>query len=347
LKVFDFVNPHSAQLIEGVNNGLRMLPDNSIVLTGTPYTRIDRDSWADFYKNLQILRDQYINDTYVFIDASWDPLLISTQDCIDNLSLIKEFFPGAKVAVISSRCQHWFDAIPGLIYYPAFGAIVYNWPTHHARSKRIGCLNRASSPHRLWLMHSLLSEKLIDPDRDIYSMSFASPYNLTAYGNMGSFIEDKRNLINLNNEIKKYPPQVATHPDNFPNDYTIEHPAWHTAIAVVTETHPGDATIISEKTAKAIISKSCFSIYMSEAGYRVLEELGFEPRFFADHASETNIEPIKEICRQFDTESAAMDYRQSQIHKINHNFEWFSKGPVIGPWYNKYQPKLQRELACL
>ena len=344
MKVFDFVDPQGAQLIEGLNNSHRMLPENSIVLTGTPYTRLDRNSWGDFYKNLQILRDQSVTDTYVIVDASWDPLLISTQDCIDNLSLIKEFFPGAKVAVISSKCQHWFDAIPGLIYYPAFGAIVYNCPTHHNRSKRIGCLNRQSSPHRLWLMHSLLSEKLIDPDRDIYSMSFANPYNLTAYGNMDSFIEDKHNV---NNEIKKYPPQVATHPDNFPNDYTIKHPAWHTAIAVVTETHPGENTLISEKTAKAIISKSCFSIYMSEAGYRVLEELGFEPRFFADHASETNIEPIKQICRQFDTESVAMDYRQSQIHKINHNFEWFRKGPVLGPWYDQYKPKFQQALECL
>jgi hypothetical protein len=193
-------------------------------------------------------------------------------------------------------------------------------------------------------MHSLLSEKLIDTDRDIYSVGFANPYNLTAYGDVGAFIEARSDL---NDEIKKYPPQVATHPDNFPNDYTIQHPAWHTAIAVVTETHPGEKTLISEKTAKAIISKSCFSIYMSEAGYRVLEELGFEPRFFADHASETNIEPIKQICRQFDTESAAMDYRQSQMDKINHNFEWFSKGPILGPWYNKYQSKLQRELGCL
>ena len=343
MKVFDFVTPH-VQLIEGLNNGHRMLPDDSIVLTGTPYTRIDRNSWAEFYASLHVLRDQSVKDNYVFVDASWDPILISTQECIDNLSIIKEFFPGAKVAVISSRCEHWFDAIPGLIYYPAFGAIVYNWPTHHARSKRIGCLNRACSPHRLWLMHSLLSEKLIDPDRDIYSVSFASPYNLTAYGDMGAFIEGRSDL---NAKIKKYPPQVATHPDNFPNDYTIEHPAWHTAITVVTETHPSEKTLISEKTAKAIISKSCFSIYMSEAGYRVLEELGFEPRFFADHASETNIEPIKQICRQFDTESAAMDYRQSQIHKINHNFEWFSKGPVLGPWYDQYKPKFQQALECL
>ena len=346
MKVFDFVTPH-VQLIEGLNNAYRMLPEDSVVLTGTPYTRIDRNSWTDFYTNLQVLQDQSVTDTYVFVDASWDPILISTQDCIDNLSIIKEFFPRVNVAVISSRCQHWFDAIPGVIYYPAFGAIVYDLPTFQTRSKRIGCLNRAPSPHRLWLMHSLLSEKLIDPDRDIYSVSFASPYNLTSYGNMGALIEDKRKLTNLNNKIKKYPPRVATHPDNFPNDYTIEHPAWNTAIAVVTETHPGEKTLISEKTAKAIISKSCFSIYMSETGYRVLEELGFEPRFFAEHASEDNIEPIKQICRQFDTESAAMDYRQSQMDKINHNFEWFSKGPILGPWYNKYQSKLQRELACL
>ena len=344
MKVFDFVNPHGAQLIEGVNNGLRLLPDNSIVLTGTPYTRIDRDSWADFYKNLQILRDQSVNDTYVIVDASCDPVLISTQDCLNNLALIKDFFPGAKVAIISSCCQHWFDAIPGLIYYPSFFAVVYNHPTPHARSKRIGCLNRQSSPHRLWLMHSLLSEKLIDSDRDIYSVGFTSPYDFTAYGSISAFVKGR---VDLDKEIKKYPPQIATHPDNFPNDYTIEHPAWHTAIAVVTETHPGDATIISEKTAKAIISKSCFSIYMSEAGYRVLEELGFEPRFFANHASETNIEPIKQICRQFDTESVAMDYRQSCIDKINHNFEWFSKGPVLGPWYHQYKPKFQQALECL
>lgn len=343
MKVFDFVTPH-VQLIEGLNNSHRLLPEDSIVLTGTPYTRIDRNSWVEFYTSLHVLRDQSVKDNYVFVDASWDPILISTQECIDNLSIIKGFFPAAKVAVLTSRCQHWFDAIPGLIYYPAFGAIVYDWPTHHVRSKRIGCLNRASSPHRLWLMHSLLSEKLIDPDRDIYSMSFASPYNLTAYGNIGSFIEGQ---VDLDDEIKKYPPQVATHPDNFPNDYTIEHPAWHTAIAVVTETHPGEKTLISEKTAKAIISKSCFSIYMSEAGYRVLEELGFEPRFFADHASETNIEPIKQICRQFDTESAAMDYRQSHMDKINHNFEWFSKGQILGPWYDLYNSKFQRDLDRL
>ena len=340
MKVFDFRNPNGAVEVKGLTNAYRILPDNSIVLLGTPYTIVDQFSWESYYKNLKTLTDQSINDTFVFIEAAWDPLLISTPECISHLAAIKEFFPGAKVAVLSSQCQHWFDNIPGVIYYPSFGIIVYDWPIFQTRSKRIGCLNRHNSPHRLWLMHSLLSEKLIDSDRDVYSVGFTSLYDLTAYGKIS-------HRVDLDDELKKYPPQIATHPDNFPNDYTINHPAWHTAIAVVTETRPGNDTLISEKTAKAIISKSCFSIYMAETGYRVLEELGFEPRFFAEHASETNIEPIKEICRQFNTESAAMDYRQSQIHKINHNFEWFSKGPILGPWYNKYQLKLQRELGCL
>ena len=344
MKVFDFVNPACVQEIEGPNNSYRMLPDNSIVLMGTPYTIVDRCPWESYYKNLKILRDHSVNDTFVFIDATWDPLLISTQECIDHLAATKEFFPSAKVAVLSSRCQHWFDNIPGVIYYPAFGAIVYDSPIFQTRSKRIGCLNRHNSPHRLWLMHSLLSEKLIDSDRDVYSVGWTNPYDLNAYGKISQLISSK---IDLNEEIKKYPPQIATHPDNFPNDYTINHPAWHTAIAVITETRPGENTLITEKTAKAIISKSCFSIYMAEAGYRVLEELGFEPRLFADHAGEDNIEPIKQICRQFDTESAAMDYRQSQMHKINHNFEWFSQGLVLGPWYSKYQPKFQQALECL
>ena len=77
-----------------------MLPDDSVVLTGTPYTRIDRNSWAEFYTSLQVLRDQSVTDTYVFVDASWDPILISTQDCIDNLSMIKEFFPNPKFIIL-------------------------------------------------------------------------------------------------------------------------------------------------------------------------------------------------------------------------------------------------------
>lgn len=346
MRVFDFLNSNGVQEIIGINNAYRMLPDNSIVLMGTPYTTIDRTSWADYYQNLQTLKDQSINDTFVFIDAAWDPVLISNQDSIDNLSATKEFFPGAKVAVLSSRCQNWFDNIPGVIYYPYFGAIVYNTYTPRPRAGRIGCLNRQNSPHRLWLMHSLLTEKLIDSDRDIYSVGFTNPYDLTAYGKIDGFVGYEKQL-KLDEEIRKYPPQIATHPDNFPNDYTTNHPAWHTGIAVVTETHPGKDTIISEKTAKAIISKSCFSIYMSEAGYRVLEALGFEPRFFANHASETNIEPIKQICRQFDTESAAMDYRESHMHKINHNAEWFSHGSLLGPWYDQYKLKFQQDLDRL
>ena len=346
MRVFDFVNPECVREIEGPNNAYRLLPDNSIVLMGTPYTIVDRYSWASYYKNLKILTDQSINDTWVFIDAAWDPLLISTPDCIEHLAATSEFFPGAKVVVLSSRCQNWFDDIPGLIYYPYFATVIYEGYTPRPRAGRIGCLNRQNSPHRLWLMHSLLSENLIDPTRDIYSVGFTNPYDLTAYGKIDGFVGYEKRL-NLDEEIQKYPPQIATHPDNFPNDYTTNHLAWHTGICVVTETHPGDSTIISEKTAKAIISKSCFSVYMAEAGYRVLEELGFEPRFFPDHASETNIEPIKQICRQFDTESAAMDYRQSQMHKINHNAEWFSQGPVLGPWYDQYKLKFQRDLDRL
>jgi hypothetical protein len=344
VKVFDFINPNCVQEIKGPNNAYRMLPDNSIILMGTPFTVVDRYSWDSYYKNLKILTEQSINDTFVFIDAAWDPVLVSTPECVDHLAATKEFFPGAKVAMLSSKCQHWFDNIPGLIYYPSFGAIVYDNPVFQPRSKRIGCLNRHNSPHRLWLMHSLLSEKLIDADRDVYSVGFANPYDLTSHGKISQLIPSRSDL---DEEIKKYPPQIATHPDNFPNDYTINHPAWHTAIAVVTETRPNDSTIISEKTAKAIISKSCFSIYMAEVGYGVLEQLGFEPRLFTDHASETNIEPIKQICRQFDTESSAMDYRQSQMDKINHNFEWFSKGPILGPWYDIYKPKFQQALECL
>lgn len=344
MKVFDFLSPTCLQEFAGTPDAYRMLPDNSIVLWNTPYTTIDRSSWTNYYKNLQTLKNQSITDRYVFIDASCDPLLVSNQDMLDHLAATREFFPNAKVAVLTSRCQDWFDDIPGLIYYPFFFSIAYNSYEPRPRAGRIGCLNRQHSPHRVWLMHSLLSENLIDPSRDVYSVGFASPYDPTFYCKVSSFIENRRDL---DLAIQKYPPQISTHPDNFSNDYTINHPAWHTGIAVVTETHPGDKTLITEKTAKAIISQSCFSIYMAEAGYRVLEELGFEPRFFPDHASNTNIEPIIQLCKTIDTESAAMDYRQQHMAKINHNAEWFNQGAVFGPWYDQYKSKFQRDLDRL
>ena len=147
------------------------------------------------------------------------------------------------------------------------------------------------------------------------------------------------------------PSKIATHPDDFYNDWTTHHPAWHTAIAIITETDVGDATMVTEKTMKGIMSKSCWSSYMADSGYQLLEAFGFEPRLFADHASYTDIDPILNICRTFDTESAAMDYYHSKLNVIEHNFEWYGglggSTHKIGPWADIFLPKFQARLQSL
>ena len=119
---------------------------------------------------------------------------------------------------------------------------------------------------------------------------------------------------------------------------------------IITETESGDKTIICEKTAKGILSRSCFSVYMADVGYRVLEDLGFQPRFFSSHAEYNNIEPLLDIFRSFETQSQAMDYREQHIQQIDHNFEWFGINHddlTRKPWYSRYEPKLRDSLNNL
>jgi hypothetical protein len=58
--------------------------------------------------------------------------------------------------------------------------------------------------------------------------------------------------MDVDYEIAKWPASIATHPDDFLNDYSINHPAWHTGIAIITETEPDEHTIVCEKTGKGI-----------------------------------------------------------------------------------------------
>jgi len=320
--------------------GESVLPANSIILQRTPFT-YNAVSWESFWLACQQLQKEITAPEWIFIDACWDPLRLSGKDIKRARKRLHGIFPGSKICVLSAKAQHYYDNIPGCVYFPLFLMIHYPDLNFRPRAGRIGCLNRRNAAHRVWLMHHLMQQKLIDSRRDVYSISFTNIYT-DSYNDIGIdwFWEAQR----------CWPAQIATHPDNFLNDYSIDHPAWHTGISIITETEPGADTIICEKTAKGILSKSCFSIHMSEAGYRVLEDLGFRPRFFPDHAEDLNIEPILHICRTITTESQALEYRQQHMDKIQHNFEWFGfrQGAFqTRPWWQHYEPKLRQALDSL
>jgi hypothetical protein len=329
----------------------KILPDDCILLQNTPII-LTNSSWDVAHQQLASLRDQSITGRIVFVDATHDPVKYSNRELREQLDKIQHYFPTSKIALLSSRVDHWYENVPELIYVPYCLMLGYVHHEHQPRQKRIGCLNRNNSAHRVWLMHNLLKKNLLRPDCDVYSMSFDNIHS-GVRTKVDGWLGNCNAPLGINYEIEQWPASVATHPDGYPNDFTVAHPAWNTAISIVTETETGWMTMITEKTWKAIRSRSCWTIYMADVGYQFLRDMGFEPDLFNKHASFIDIKPIVKICQTFDTESAALDYYHSQIHKINHNFEWsggdrqdFAEN-FTSPWAQKFLLKFQRDLARL
>ena len=352
MKIFDFRDVDAPRLIEPTPLRFsKVFPDDCILLQNTAVV-LSNGSWKKTHPELKMLRDQNITARFVLVDGSYDPISFSNRELLENLDKIQTYFPTAKVALLSSRVEHYYENIPKLIYLPNCLMVNYVQYDHRPRQKRIGCLNRNNTAHRVWLMHTLLKNQLLRDDCDVYSMSFANISSNARY-DIRSWLGNSLSPLDINYELNQWPDSVATHPDGYPNDYTVDHPAWHTAISIVTETECGWTTMITEKTWKAIRSRSCWSAYMSDAGYQFLRDMGFEPDFFDRHASFVDIEPIVKICKTFDTETVALDYYHSQINKINHNFEW-SGGDnqdavtnFTAPGAQKFLLKFQQDLARL
>jgi hypothetical protein len=351
MRVYDLRTPGELAEISGITHTYRILPKESIVLTNTPMI-MPGSVWQNTHVQLKIIADRQLAAKYIFIDGSYDPIRFSNRELQENIQKVQEYFPASKVIFLSSRVQHWYDNIPNVLYVPYFIGIA---PEHHIvrpRSGRMGCLNRNNSPHRIWLMHNLLKDGLIDAQRDVFSVSFVNVYGVSRC-DVANWLGSSKAPYDINYDVDKWPDSMASHPDGFPNDHTTNHPAWNTGIAIVTETEPGYKTMLTEKTWKAIRSSSCWTSYMAEEGYTFLEDIGFQPRLFKKHASFDNISPIVNLCKKIDTEAAALDYYRDQIHAINHNFDW-SGGDNIdlytnlsAPWHNLFLPEFKRRLNSL
>lgn len=319
----------------GTHDGYWVLPEHSVVLMHmTTSGRIDYDAWT---RQL----DHIPRGRRVFVDNSYDPVVMKDEDILDLLDFIASVLPGSEPVFLSSRCQHYIDPVPGIVYFPFCFLRNYAAPLDQPRQRRMGCLNRQNTPFRPWLMHNLLSQGLLDSDRDVYSVCFTSPYDDVSYADVASWLGQGPEI---NNIIRGYPPRMSTHDDGWPNEVrSALHPAWYTGVTIVTETEPGDLTLVSEKTLKAIVANCCWTSYMSETGYALLEEFGFQPRFFPEHAQDRDIQPILDICTVIDTEARAMEYRMEHIAQIQHNADWFDLGS--GPWLDAWLPKFHNSIG--
>ena len=337
MKVFDFLDLSNPVEIFWTTGPYRLLPGNSLILFN-----FATHAGANFDPALlsQRLKQMPVNVDYVFIDASYDPVRLSDLRIQETIELVTQHFTKSHVIFLSSKCSHYFSGEKNVLWYPVW--LLGEYPTiARPRHKRIGCLNRRNALHRIWLMHNLLNQGLIDHDRDIFSMAFANIYDQHRLDNridawLGLGKTDHNKLI------AQYPDSIATIPDNFPNDHGILHPAWHTAITIVTETECGELGMITEKTAKALTARCCWIAYTGSDCIRVLTDLGFETQLFDQHATGRNIDPIVQACKTLDTESTAMDYYNSKLPQIEHNKQHLEHG-----WLALYVPKLKQALDLL
>jgi hypothetical protein len=337
LKVFDFLSLHKPVEVFYTAGSHQLLPDNSLVLFNFAKHVGDHPTIAVL---AQVLKQLPTNFDYVFIDNSYDPVTLSDIQIQEITDLVTQHFINSHVIFLSSKCSHYYSDEKNILWYPFF--LLAEYPTViQPRQQRIGCLNRRNALHRIWLMHNLLSQNLIDHNRDIFSIAFANVYDQDRVDNK---IDEWAGLGNTdyNKLIAQYPNSIATIPDNFPNDHGTLHPAWHTAITIVTETECGDLGIITEKTAKALAANCCWIAYTGSDCIRVLTSLGFETQLFDQHATGRNIDPIVQVCRDLDTESAAMDYYNSKLPQIEHNKQHLRHG-----WLTQYVPKLKQTLDLL
>jgi hypothetical protein len=337
MRVFDFLDLSEPVEIFWTVQPYRILPDNSLILLN-----FAKHAGANFDPALlsQRLKQLPVNVDYVFIDDSYDPVTLSDLRIQETIELVAQHFTNSHVIFLSSKCSHYYSDEKHILWYPFF--LLTEYPTViQPRQRRIGCLNRKNALHRIWLMHNLLSQGLIDHNRDIFSIAFANVYdNHRLDDRIDEWVGN--DSTNYNKLIAQYPNSIATIPDNFPNDHGILHPAWHTAITIVTETECDDLGIITEKTAKAMAARCCWIAYTGSDCIRVLTNLGFETQLFDQHATGRNIDPIVQVCRDLDTESAAMDYYNSKLLQIEHNKQHLDHG-----WLTQYVPKLKQALGLL
>lgn len=333
-KTFEFLINGGVRLTDTHDNYWVLPIESTVLMHMTTSGRLDWDQWASQLQTIP-------HGRRVFVDNSYDPVRLTDSEIHQVLDFVADRVAGSHPLFLSSRASHHVNPVDRIVYFPFCFLRHYTPPLAQTRARRMGCLNRQNTPFRPWLMHLLLSQGLIDARRDVYSVCFTSPYDDVSYADVAGWLGQGPEV---NEIIRGYPPRIATHPDGWSNEVrSALHPAWYTAIAIVNETEPGDLTLVSEKTLKAIVSQSCWTSYMHEDGYTLLQDFGFEPSFFPEHAQDRDCQPILDICRRLDTESVAMDYRQQHLGQIMHNYEWFGNG--FGPWFDQWLPKFQKLIA--
>lgn len=249
----------------------------------------------------------------VFVMAATDPFCLES-DQVDYMVNIISQIANKKIIWLSGDCSQYQKSVDNSVYFPFWLAIRENFQQPPAnRTHRFSCLNRRPARHRDLVIDSLLQKNLLDPQQDVYSIRWQR-----------------------NGQV------FATHPDNWPNDHSIDHAAYHAYLNIVTETVPWERGIISEKTTKVFESETAGIMYNSPASFLVLKNLGFEIDY-VEHATLDNILPVVNLIQQLQDREDCRAWYQQNIQQHRHNRQHF----VSGAWADRFERWFSAELRNL
>ena len=269
---------------------------------------------AGFQKALELMGDKIftLDDIHtIFIMGATDPFCVD-QDQISDITRIVSQRTNKKIVWLSGDCRQYKKSIPDSVYFPFWLAIRENFELPpQQRPFRFSCLNRRPAKHRDHVMNTLQQKNLIDLELDVLSIRYQS--------NSASF---------------------ATHPDDWPNDHSIAHPAYQAHLNIVTETVPWERGIITEKTTKMFESETAGIMYNSPASLEVLRELGFEIDY-VDHACLNDITPIVDLLTQLQDPKDCESWYWQHVRHHQHNRRQF----VSSAWADLFDPWFKQQLA--
>lgn len=252
-----------------------------------------------------------IPEHVIFIMGATDPFCLD-QDQIYDITTIISKRTNKKIIWLTGDCRYYKTLLPDSAYFPFWLAIKENFAQPpQQRSFRFSCLNRRRATHRDCLVNTLNEYKLLSADLDVLSIRYQA-----------------------NSE------NFATHPDDWPNDHSISHPAFRAHLNIVTETLPWERGIITEKTTKIFESETAGIIYNSPASFEVLRDLGFEIDYVT-HASLNDITPIVTLLTQLQDPRDCESWYWQNIKYHQHNRKQF----VSSAWADKFESWFKQQLA--
>lgn len=252
-----------------------------------------------------------IPERVIFLLGATDPFCLEQDQILDITSTISKKIK-KKIIWLTGDCRCYKISMPASVYFPFWLAIRENFEQPpQQRFFRFSCLNRRPAKHRDRLMNVLNEYQLLSSALDVLSIRY---------------------MANSEN--------FATHPDDWPNDHSIAHPAYRAHLNIVTETMPWERGIITEKTTKIFESETAGIIFNSPASFEVLRDLGFAIDYVT-HACLDDITPIVDLLTLLQDPQDCESWYWQNIKYHQHNRKHF----VSSAWADKFDPWFQEQMA--